>query len=79
MSLLGSQAGSLFDREVEQMALANFKRNASASQHSKNEVNILRKLGLAPEEIEKLPPGQSPFKDYTLGQKNDLSSLLESQ
>lgn len=77
--LLPAENLSLFSKEVEQMALASFKKSGGSDERSKNEVKILRKLGLAPEEIDQLPPGQSPFKNYTLGQKNDLGALLEAQ
>ena len=61
------------------MALQNFQKNVAANSHTKNEVNILKKLGFSQEEIDKFQPGQSPFKDYTLGSKNDIKSLLDSQ
>lgn len=70
-----------FNKEMEQMAKENYQKlvDENSKKHTRDEVNILRKLGLSAEAISQLDPGASPFKDYALAEKTDFTTLMEAQ
>ena len=68
------------NKEMERIAKDNYKKmiEENLKKKSQNEVLTLKKLGLTNEQIAHLGEDENPFKDYSLGEREDVSDLLEA-
>lgn len=64
------------------MAKQNYKKlmEVAESKFSKADANLLRKMGMSPEQIANAEPGTNPFEDKGLGDVGELGkAMLETK
>ena len=69
-----------FQKKMNAMAKANFKvlMEKAEAKFSKNDANLLRKMGLSPEQIANADPNENPFTDKGLGQVAEIGGAMSS-
>ena len=69
------------NKELARVAAENYQKmvEESLNRLSREELQTLKKLGLKDDEIAKIGPGDNPFKDFALGDREDIIDLLDCQ
>lgn len=68
-----------FQRKMNQMAKANYRKlmEVAEQKFSKGDANLLRKMGMSPEQIAAADPAENPFEDRGLGETSELGGAME--